>query len=366
MPLRARSRTLLTAAALGVATAVAFAAPASAGEDGLYAGTPVELTAAPGSSVTLSPQVHNPGAEFTGLRMRLYVDHAYDLAETFGNCKYADLPDSPVVTAICDFTQPVTAGRAFGLSTSFTAKVRDTTFGGLFQYIWYAPGDDGYTEPSDAERAWRTGSGAAVSLEDIGVQGTENDSNGSWIGVTSKGGAGFDLAANGATVTGKPGDTVKVTVGYQNKGATVDATRSGSPVAVLRFAVPAGTTVTSVPRGCALMEDKARYQCKIPVVIPAGDKATFTFELKLGAKPGKGSVGLMVPYTSEDVLIEDGVSGNNRADVMVKAPAAPKPDAREPLAKTGMPLPLGLAGGLVLAGGVMVAVARRRRGAIDG
>lgn len=365
MPVHARSRALLATAALGAATAIAFAAPASAGEEGLYAGSAVELTEKPGTTLTLKPELHNPGAEFTGLRMRAYVDHAFDLDETFGNCKYADLSDAPVVAVLCEFSGPVAAGRAYTVASGFTAKVRDTTFGGLFQYLWYAPGDEGYIEPEDGERQWRTGSGAAVGLSDIGAQGTENDSNGSHFGVRSEGGAGYDLAAVGASVTGKAGETVKVTIGYENKGATVDATRSGDPVARLRFGVPADTTVTRVSDNCRVMEDKVRYECWLPVVIPAGYKASYTFELKLGAKPGKGWAGLMSPHTSRDELLKDDVVNNNRADVVVgtKTATTPKPNAQQPLAKTGASAPaaVGVAGGLLLAGGTLVALARRRR-----
>ncbi|MDG4778598.1 hypothetical protein O7614_02930 [Micromonospora sp. WMMD961] len=122
-------------------------------------------------------------------------------------------------------------------------------------------------------------------------------------GVTGAGGqtylrsvqGAFDVVAQGATVTGAVGDTVRVTVGLRNAGPGVpDATISGDGVGGFLFVPPAGTTVLGNPSGCWLSGDEetagdapTTWYCTGPgAVFPAGTSHTVAFDLRIDSLSG--------------------------------------------------------------------------------
>lgn len=105
----------------------------------------------------------------------------------------------------------------------------------------------------------------------------------------------FDISAQGATVAGAVGDTVRVTVGLRNAGPGVpDATNSGGGVGALFFTTPAGVTVLTSPSDCwpAGSEEEdgdapATWYCNGPgPVFPAGTSYTAAFDLRIDSPPG--------------------------------------------------------------------------------
>ncbi|MET8363645.1 hypothetical protein ABZU53_08745 [Micromonospora sp. NPDC005194] len=113
----------------------------------------------------------------------------------------------------------------------------------------------------------------------------------------------FDIVAEGATVTGAVGDTVRVTVGLRNEGPGVpDATNSGDGVGAFLFVPPAGTTVLANPSGCWLNGDDetagdapTTWYCNGPgAVFPAGTSHTVTFDLRIDSLTG--AAGEVQPY----------------------------------------------------------------------
>ncbi|MEU7840414.1 hypothetical protein AB0B39_05510 [Micromonospora sp. NPDC049114] len=113
----------------------------------------------------------------------------------------------------------------------------------------------------------------------------------------------FDIVAQGATVTGAVGDTVRVTVGLRNEGPGVpDATNSGDGVGAFLFVPPAGTTVLGNPSGCWLNGDEesagdapTTWYCNGPgSVFPAGTSRTVAFDLRIDSL--SGTPGEIQPY----------------------------------------------------------------------
>ncbi|MET7861674.1 hypothetical protein [Micromonospora taraxaci] len=129
--------------------------------------------------------------------------------------------------------------------------------------------------PLDVIPVWVTGAGGQTYLRS--VQGA------------------FDVVAQGATVTGAVGDTVRVTVGLRNEGPGVpDGTNSGDGVGGFLFVPPTGTTVVGNPSGCWLNGDEESagdapptWYCNGPgSVFPAGLTHTVAFDLRIDSLSG--------------------------------------------------------------------------------
>jgi hypothetical protein len=205
----------------------------------------------------------------------------------------------------------------------------------------------------------------------------------------------YDLAATGATATGKAGDTVKVQVGLRNNGpASLDPDRSiaGTTVAAFTFNVPPGVTVTALNHGCMPVNSQGqggslgepgapRYACETATHIAPNTTFVVTFELKINA---------VIPNATGTVTVDqiehpspDTKPGNDKATVVINptstggagggagggsgtgagAGAGTAGSAGNGLPVTGPQAAVLAAGGVVLllAGAVLYRVARRRR-----
>ncbi|MGH3737775.1 MAG: hypothetical protein ACRDT6_19505 [Micromonosporaceae bacterium] len=190
-----------------------------------------------------------------------------------------------------------------------------------------------------------------------------------------------DLAAIGATVTGKVGDALPVKVGVRNHGPNDFLPQSSNPYyAMFRMARPHGTLVTKAPYSCFSVIDGERvdwdnpgapggfeYRCFDPV--PAGETVWYEFELTIiSARTDGGEVDF-------DGLEGDERPGNDSAPLVVRVAGGTASPSVSPSASpgagggggglpvTGTPL-AGLVGGgaaAVLLGIVLFLVGRWRR-----
>lgn len=190
----------------------------------------------------------------------------------------------------------------------------------------------------------------------------------------------YDLAAVGATATGKAGDTVKVQVGLRNNGpASLDPDRSvaGSAVAAFKFDVPPGVTVTALNHGCrpALWNGQngsegqpggLHYSCWVYTHIAPHATFVVTFDLKIDTVTpnATGTVTLdQIEHPSPDTN-----AGNDKATVVINPTGGGVGGGSGSAAGDGLPVTGPQAavlatGGVVLllAGAVLYRVARRRR-----
>lgn len=197
----------------------------------------------------------------------------------------------------------------------------------------------------------------------------------------------YDLAATGATATGKAGDTVKVQVGLRDNGpASLDPDRSvaGTTVAAFTFNVPPGVTVTALNHGCLPVNSQGqggplgepgapRYSCETATHIAPNATFVVTFELKINtATPNAtGTVTVnQIEHPSPDTK-----PGNDTATVVINpidsggagggsgSGAGTAGPAGNGLPVTGPQAAVLASGGVVLllAGAVLYRVARRRR-----
>lgn len=188
----------------------------------------------------------------------------------------------------------------------------------------------------------------------------------------------LDLSVAETTISGEVGATVEATVAAVNNGpAVIDSTLSGDPSGLVRFTVPEGTTVTTVPAGCLATADvedpnapgAASYDCRVPTAVSVGGSVSWTFGLRLdrASTDARGSLTVLGLHSlgGEDVPLPGDVdASNDTADVLVTTTGgsgAGHGSAKEPLAKTGASAPVlvGTAGALLVGGAALLLIRRR-------
>lgn len=367
------------ATALGALAGLALATPALAADPPvLHAGGDTQISAAVGDRVTIPAELYNTGGPATDVKLRIRATVGAAVDTSYGNCAHTTVDD--LVVTDCLFGGPVAAGHMYDVGQGIKATVGDQYYAAAVEYVWFAPGQPGYERPPGD---WTQGAGAELTLRDGGPGTPQSEYPFAETTVLITDHSGRDLAAIGATAKGEKGETVRVTVGAENKAATLDAVHSHEPVGAVRFTVPEGTSVTTVPEGCTTTEydepsgswtlpGKPYYHCKLDYYLLAGAKATWTFALRIDKKV-TGAEGRVAVVAAGDLMTEDPIEidkahGNDKAKVVVN-PAAPKPSASAsasrphastPLAKTGPVAPLGIAGALLAVGGVLLVFGRGR------
>jgi hypothetical protein len=146
-----------------------------------------------------------------------------------------------------------------------------------------------------------------------------------------------DVAALGATKTGRPGQVVTVRIGVKNNGpASLNALRSGGePVLRYFVTIPAGITATQIPSTCDGLVNHpaegwyervgpqpglANYSCRTGSYLAAGDTSTVDFGLTFDKviHDATGMVSLTNPFGYPDYRPADTNPNNDKALIVVK------------------------------------------------
>ena len=341
----------------------------------------LEREGAPGQAVPIPLSVANVGDSVAnGATVLFFSDYALAVSETFSNCTYT----ADGIPRICRFSTDLQPGEAYGVS--FPYRLRTDTFApGLAsaEHLWLTPAEleDHLEQLARFDFDTGTpGTGPALELEPvvaISARSVQADvdphDNWSTLNVTVTGNNnGVDLAAIGATLSGKVGDVVTATLGLMNNGpATVDSSRGGSSVTTVYVTVPPGTTAVDVPDRCLPLVDgrpdfahpgqpgAAKYACGSGFLLIAGRAETFDVELRIDTAitDATGTVSILEPCECDGFPPDrDTNNSNNQAKIIVN----PKP---APLASTGTSMTglIAAGAGLVLTGLLIVVFAVRRR-----
>ncbi|MEW2551989.1 hypothetical protein AB0957_09610 [Streptomyces zhihengii] len=208
-------------------------------------------------------EVQNPRYSFTnkgtlpaaGVLLALTGTRGLELPRTAGNCEYADLPGpEQTVFALCSFPGTYEPGATYRADRGIAVRTGTRAYVDRLSYR--------FLEDTPAERAklrgklsFTQGSGPAVVMEKTGASARSTDlyifDNDGWWEPRARNTA--DFQAVGDTATGAKGEHVTVDLGFRNNGpAWVTGTSGGDPrsVGAVEFLVPPGTRVTEVPDGC--------------------------------------------------------------------------------------------------------------------
>jgi hypothetical protein len=273
----------------------------------------------PGGTVTFHPTFVNQGdRRAETLVLSLYAEPFAEFTDRFSNCRYA--PDaSAYPDAVCVFPNlDVEPGQTIKTAGALSAKVAGDIPGRTFvSYLAdvYANG----TTVNAPWNQWPAGTGAALGWER--TQTTAKDTTSDIDSLDNQGSVRItapnpsDVVANGASVTGKVGDTVQVKVGLTNKGPaaingisdseTSDPENPYNAATVVTFPTGVEVTKVEVPEGdgqychgkvgTAYDEEKNKpgrsvYRC-MKWQLAVNETHTVTFTVKItGSVTAAGSV----------------------------------------------------------------------------
>ncbi|GAA2510569.1 hypothetical protein Ahu01nite_072180 [Winogradskya humida] len=349
-----------------------------------YTGAPYfqDLTGRPGATVTPDLGVYNQGLEtIHGIDVYFRLDPRLTLTKRYSNCYYG------TSTGYCHFDDEL--ARTTWYTTSEPLKLRispqsPAPFSAGTRFNWMTPAD-GLTEREKVE-AEKPAKGTAgqlslvrrVSAAKATVPETDPDAEdilNQSVEVKVTGKQTADLAAVGAVVTGDVGATVVAGVGTRNLGPAMVGVYLG-PIAVVTVTPPDGTTVVGKPGECE--PSGGSYVCTRKAAAPLlpGGSVVFPFTLRID-KAGtlRGRVVSKGEWTEQT---PDHNHGNDTAALVVNPPAAggttPPGDDGGPGGEGGsgggggtLPITganaavIGVAGALLIAGGIVAFVVTRRR-----
>ncbi|MFJ2084456.1 hypothetical protein ACIOBK_18160 [Micromonospora chokoriensis] len=249
-----------------------------------------------GDTVPVPVAVVNAGDQPV-VDLRLTMSFPVGLTPTsFRNCRYGT-NKSLATVVVCTVRGTFATGQRHELRQKLSTTVGPATLGSKRITQFVEPLASAGPLPSGVKLTHRAAE-QGLRLRPVG-----NPLDVIPAGVTGAGGqtylrsvqGSFDVVAQGATVTGAVGDTVRVTVGLRNEGPGVpDGTNSGDGVGGFLFVLPTGTTVVGNPSGCWLNGDEesagdapTTWYCNGPgSVFPAGLTHSVAFDLRIDSLSG--------------------------------------------------------------------------------
>jgi hypothetical protein len=353
-----------------------------------------KLTADPGQArvgdhVVAASYVANSGSRVAqGIRVTVFSDHSL-APDQYDNCAYTttvtyefvcDLPDAVLnpgdrLNLVDDHGNPI--GFTVAPDAGTPAAGVEIVYDALADAAT-PPNLSRMARPSHTGHEVRLAQSAAPAAQAgaLPVDANPDDNLVDFFWKLS--GIHRDVAAVGATATGKVGDTVDVNVGFLDKGpAALDALRSGGdPAFAFIFLPPSNTDVVAVPHSCWSVVDNGDgtntptrgalhgtyYRCESASFVPVGATQTTKITLKITKATGdKGLVTFFDKYVAPDYRYKDDVAADDQADVVV-GPAAGG-NVLTSLPVTGAPLAvIAIAGVVILAAGAgLVLLTRTRR-----
>ncbi|WP_250035619.1 hypothetical protein [Paractinoplanes maris] len=354
--------------------------------------TAQDTAAPPGGSIDVPLTVSNAGSQpIRGTGLYAYSQYSFEARTQFSNCYYLDGQ-----LRGCAFDQTLAPGASYRLTLPL--RMRKDTYGPSLQYSdwrWFSKDEfadwRGYVEKGGFDPLGTPGRGGVLRLTEIATAKADPPqaldqyvSDGMVVSVTGR--HSTDLAAVGARAAGSKGSVVPVQVGIRNSGpATIDRTRVNAPWPNARVFIPKGTTAVRVPDICFPMTDRgvvdyghggkpgeARYSCYLDLLLRVGFVDPLTFGLRID-QVIPGAVGSV----KVDAPAEELNKANNSAYIVlngaVESPGQPTPGQPSGGGSSGGGssgggggLPItgpagGLAGLLLVLGGVAVVLLTRRR-----
>ncbi|MEU1403090.1 hypothetical protein ABZ471_12130 [Streptomyces sp. NPDC005728] len=269
-------RAALPALVAGLLLVLGTARPVAAEEDKLRFDRAVEeVSTKPGATFGLPGGFTNgTGRTLDTVYLTVRLDRYLSFTEEFGNCRYAEDDETLQVDSMtCRLNGTIRPGRSYDLDLG-AARV-DSAAGGGRIFYGVSTGRGHAEPPQDARR----GTGRTLTFTERGrpdryVQPAAADPV---LGVTTTVDVAnpHDLAVNGVTLRGKPGDVVKADFFFVNNGpaglwAVFDDEEDNEQATVVELTVPPGLTAVEVPDFCRGVQrgrtDKgapgaARYTC---------------------------------------------------------------------------------------------------------
>lgn len=342
----------------------------------------VEVSGAPRSRVDLPGAVRNgSAATVNGTILMLQADWLVKYVGDYSNCA-----SFSGFNAVCTFDTPLEASKSYQLSEDLPLKLSDQARTGaelpvtldwwtkddwlLIFREWPIPG----LEPGhggELRLLEQTGGKAKVQQTDV-----DRKNNFTLATVNVTGDNPADLAAKGATASGKKGDVVTVLPSFTNFGpAALETQIKKLPV---RVTIPPGTTAVGVdncvpyvpgeernPGNAALAEPGAKEYACPSGEIPPGGEAPFLFELRIDE---------VVPNATGTFAVKldgDPNAQNNSAKIIINPTGNGGGDGGQggggddgptlPITGSSTGLIAGVGGLLLVAGAAGYMVARRRK-----
>ncbi|MFE3288109.1 hypothetical protein ACFXJJ_34095, partial [Streptomyces sp. NPDC059233] len=180
-----------------------------------------------------------------GAVVRMYTSRGTDILEKYDNCTYgpagAQHPGKGVTLITCTFEGSFEGGTAYEPAEPLTVKANGRALNERLDVHVFRANEapklpEGQTRPS-------TGKKLTVKPRTAPGGDFENDSYDAQWSVANT----ADFAAIGASATGKVGETVKVDLGFHNRGPAAVTKDLRDYAAVAEIKMPPGTTVTKVP-----------------------------------------------------------------------------------------------------------------------
>ncbi|MFF1588766.1 hypothetical protein ACFVY0_11765 [Streptomyces sp. NPDC058286] len=330
----------------------------------------------------------------SGVLMAFRFTEGSKPAGRFANCEYGEHSSfQEKHYVLCAFDVDVPAGAEFRLPEEAAVEVGSAAFNELVQVSVF-PDAPGMREYLRGGHPYERGSGAELKLREAaeGATAYGNDTNWESTYYVSN---SADLSVSGAEISGKVGDVVVADLGLRNHGpAWLGDVQDPTEFASLHVELPDGVAVVDLPKHCAPGTSGA-YYCRLG---PLASDAELSFPFKLRMeKPLKETRGKVRVRQAEWSGYDKNAS-NDSADISftitagtaspdasatpgagttgdatgehspgTASPSAAAPVGDEPddggLASTGTGLAMWSAAlaALLVAGGIAVRVAARKR-----
>ncbi|MCB5166246.1 hypothetical protein LG634_15560 [Streptomyces bambusae] len=252
-------------------------------------GLPLHVDTKPGASFALPVAFSNKGTEpAEGLLVRLSATPGLDIAHgKYGNCLYGTYKDGSEAV-LCEFSGSFAPGGSWQLAANPSVKASPESFS---EEVGYSVNEDTPEErrASLGKATWTRGTGAALKLKPAAAAPTALSldlnpyDNGKYHYVRVDNPR--DYTAVGATLKGRPGETVAASFGFDFKGPGRTGTNDESQL-VTRVTLPAGVSVVKRPADCEPVKNRTAgtvwYRCvKPPQSFKAGAQVRFPFKLKI-------------------------------------------------------------------------------------
>lgn len=365
----------------------------------LVARREISLSGPPGTRFKPPFSVTNRGEKASrGAVLLIHGPYALTPERRYENCEYADrpMPFRGATVFACTFPDDVLEpGATARPEESFALRFRRDAWAPddmPGEALWFTLADwqeylstmrlGDHLGPKGTQGILRLATTAAVAGT---PPQTDLDpySNRTAVALHVTGDQRADLAADGATVTGKVGATVPMTVGWTNNGPaaiTLDSSQQLWTRALVR--VPAGSIAVAAPMSCQdvrqIREDDPGpeipeygwgvpgapvYECHSKENIPPGGHLRLQFQLRITRASSTGLIELR--HYRGDERRPDLNPANDTAVIRVSPPAADGAGGGSggSLPITGSPTSLiaGLGGLLLIAGAGGYLLARRRK-----
>ncbi|TDC29635.1 hypothetical protein E1211_25665 [Micromonospora sp. 15K316] len=330
----------------------------------LEVGPIISKKAEPGDTFTSPLTVKNSGENaITGVDLFFFYEAMFTVPKRYDNCQYGSF------AAYCHFEGTLAPGQEYALSEEMPLRLRpEVPAPGVAGagFTWSTPVDG--RDNLDMVLATKPTRGTEGTLRlvqkpaGLRAEGAQTEDSvfldTQHVILTVEGTNRSDVTAVGGQVRADVGATVTAKVGVKNLGPAY-ASGITAPAATVTFTPPKGTTVTTVPAGCAKAD--TGYVCRTDVhPLEVDQVVTWGFGLRVD------TAGELVGTVAVKSSTPDVTSENDVAELVVNRAGGAGgggEDDGPSLPITGQSgILLGVAAAALLAvGGVLFAMARRRR-----